>query len=195
MWLFLFTPYTYKVSSQNDDFHLDLTFTASEKSYARPVGIGVASALIIFIILTMTTTVASKMLPMSDEYLLVMIPAAPDGAEPLALKSLMYEADEKTISVNGSITNRTAEPVSNVVAVVEMQDTTGRFPQTVEVSVQPADLGPQATGSFSTMATLQEKAGAFVVKFRFLDGPFIPHRDERVPQITITPQLPPQEIK
>jgi hypothetical protein len=183
------------VSSQNEDFHLDLTFTGTEKSYARPVGLGVAAAAILFIILTMTTSVASKILPITDDYLLVMIPAAPDGAEPLALKSLKYEPDETSISVDGSIMNRAAEPMSNVLAVVEVQDTTGRFPQTVEVPVQPQDLPPQATGTFSTMVTLQGKPGAFVVKFRFADGPFIPHRDERAPEITITPQQPPQEIK
>jgi hypothetical protein len=178
------------VPPQNDDFHLDLTFTGSQRSYARPVGIGVAAALILFIILTMTTSVSSKILPMSDGYLLVMIPPAPDGAEALALKSLKYDADEKTISVAGSIMNRTNEPMSNILAVVEMQDTTGRFPQTAEVPVQPSNLAPQATGNFSAMATLDGKPGAFTVKFRFADGPFIPHRDERAPEITITPQQP-----
>jgi hypothetical protein len=187
--------YTYGVPSQNDDLHLDLTFTGSQGSYTRPVAISVAAVLILFIILTMTTSISSKILPMSDEYLLVMIPSAPDGTEPLALKSLMYDAGETMISVNGSIMNRTAETMPNVLAVVEMQDTTGRFPQTVETPVQPQDLPPQATGTFSTMATLQGKPGAFVVKFRFADGPFIPHRDEREPQITITPQQPPEEIK
>jgi hypothetical protein len=176
------------VSSPNDDFHLDLTFTGSQKSYARPAGIAVAAALIVLILLTMTTSVASKILPMSDEYLLVMIPAALDGAEPLALQSLKYEADEKTISVTGTIMNRTSQPMSNILAVVEMQDTTGRFPQTAEVPVQPSDLSPQAAGTFAAMATLEQKPGAFVVKFRFADGPFIPHRDERAPEITITPQ-------
>jgi hypothetical protein len=176
------------VSSQNDDFHLDLTFTGEQRNYARPVAIGVAALLIVFIFLTMTTSVASKILPMSDQYLLVMIPPAPDGGEALGLKSLKYDADEKTISVEGSIMNRTMEPMSNILAVVEMQDTTGRFPHTAEVRVQPSDLGPGATGTFSTMATLEGKPGAFVVKFRFADGPFIPHRDERTPEITITPQ-------
>src|SRR5437764_13918310 len=128
------------VSSQADDLRLDLTFTGSERSYSRPVAFGVAAGLIILIILTMTTTVASKILPMSDEYLLVMIPPAPDGAEPLALKSLMHEVNEKTISVSGSIMNRTAQPMQNILAVVEMQDTTGRFPQTLEVPVQPEQL-------------------------------------------------------
>src|SRR4029077_860161 len=99
--------YTYKVSPENEGPRLDLTFTSQERSYARPVGIGVAAAMIVFIVLTMTTTLASKILPMSDEYLLVMIPPAPDGAEPLALKSLMHEIDDKTISVSGSVMNRT----------------------------------------------------------------------------------------
>ena len=80
------------------DFHLDLTFTGKQKRNARPVGIGVAAALILFIILTMTTSVASKILPMSDEYLLVMIPPAPDGGEALSLKSLKHEIDGKMIS-------------------------------------------------------------------------------------------------
>jgi len=176
------------VSPEDDDLHLDLTFTGQRRDYSRAIGISVAAVLILFIVLTMTTSVASKILPMSDEYLLVMIPPAPDGAEPLALESLTYEVTEKTISVSGSVMNRTAQPMSNVLVVVEMQDTTGRFPQTLEVPIQPQDLPPQAAGTFMAMATLQENPGAFIVKFRFADGPFIPHRDERAPEITITPQ-------
>lgn len=176
------------MSRDNDEFHLDLTFTGAKRIQTRQIGIGVAAALIFFIIITMTTSVASKILPMSDGYLLVMIPPAPDGGEALGLKSLMHEVNEKTISVSGTIMNRTAQPMSNVMAVVEMQDTTGRFPQTVEVPVQPQDLPPQGTGTFMTMATLEQNPGAYIVKFRFADGPFIPHKDERVPEITITPQ-------
>ena len=182
------------MSPENDGPRLDLTFTGQQRS-ARPLGIGVAAVLIVFIVLTMTTTVASKILPMSDEYLLVMIPAAADGTEPLALTSLMHEIEGKTISVRGSILNRTAQSMSDVLAVVEMQDTTGRFPQTQEVPIQPMELAPQAVGSFAAMATLQENPGAYIVKFRFADGPFIPHRDERVPEVTITPQQIPQQIK
>ena len=85
--------------------------------------------------------------------------------------------------------NRADRPVSNIIAVVEIQDTTGRFPQTKEVPVMPAELPPQATGTFTAMATLQENPGAYLVKFRFEDGPFIPHKDDRGPAITITPQV------
>src|SRR5207247_8858534 len=96
-----------------------------------------------------------------------MIPAAADGAEPLALTSLMHEIDGKTISVRGSILNRTAQSMSDVLAVVEMQDTTGRFPQTQEVTIQPMELAPQEVGYFAAMATLQVNPAAYIVTFRF----------------------------
>ena len=173
---------------EKNDFHIDLTFTGREANYARPVAIGVAIAGIIFILATMTTSVAAKLLPMSDDYLRVMIPAAPDGAEPLGLTSLSHEINEKTITVNGSVMNRTDQTMSALIAVVEMQDTTGRFPQTQEIPIMPVDLPPNGTGTFMAMATLQEKPGGYIIKFRFADGPYIPHKDERGPAITITPQ-------
>jgi hypothetical protein len=179
------------VSPANNDFHLDLRYSGEKKDYARPIGIAVAAAVILLMLLTMTTSVASKILPMTDEYLLVMIPPAPDGGEALAIKSLMHEINEKTIYVSGSIMNRANTPMSNIHAVVEMQDTTGRFPQTLEVPVQPDNLPPQGVGNFMAMATLQENPGAYIVRFRFADGPFIPHRDDRAPEapeVTITPQ-------
>jgi hypothetical protein len=174
---------------EDKEFHVDMTFTGHESNNAFKIGIGVAIAGIIFIIATMTTSVAAKLLPMSDEYLQVMIPTMPDGSEPLGLTTLTHELDEKTISISGSVMNRSDGPVANIVAVLEIQDTTGRFPQTKEVPVMPAELAPQATGTFSVTATLQENPGAYLVKFKFEDGPFIPHKDDRAPAITITPQL------
>jgi hypothetical protein len=184
------------VSLGNDDFHVDLTFSGQDKSHTRAIAMGVAATLILFIILTMTTSVASKILPMSDEYLLVMVPPAPDGGEALSLKSLKHEIDEKMISVSGSVMNRTQQTMSDVVAVVEMQETTGRFPQTQEIPIQPKDLAPQSVGTFMAMATLQENVAGYIVKFRFADGgPFIPHKDEREPTLTITPIPQPIPIK
>jgi hypothetical protein len=174
---------------EKDDFRIDMTFTGRDSDYLRRGGIVVAIVGIIFIIATMTTSLAALLLPMNDEYLQVMIPVLPDGSEPLSLTSLMHELKEKTISVTGSVMNRAGEPVADVIAVVEMQDTTGRFPQTQEIPVTPAELLPQATGTFMAMATLQEKPGGYIVKFRFAGGPFIPHRDDRVPAISITPQV------
>jgi hypothetical protein len=173
---------------ENDDFHLDLTFTGRDNNYAFPVGIAVAALGIVLIIATITTSVAAWFLPMSDDYLQVMIPFAPDGGEPLGLTSLMEEISDKTISVSGSVMNRAERVMSNVIAIIQIQDTTGRFPQTFEIPVMPVDLEPQASADFMAMATLQEKPGGYLVKFRFADGPFIPHKDDRAPVISITPQ-------
>jgi hypothetical protein len=85
--------------------------------------------------------------------------------------------------------------MSNLMVVILMQDTTGRFPETVTVPVMPVDLQPKATGTFMAMGTLQEKPNGYTLKFRFADGPFIPHKDDRGPAITITPQPIPQPGK
>src|SRR6516162_8622547 len=127
------------MSPQNQDFHIDMTFTGRQRNLARPIGIGVAIAGIIFIITTMTTSVAAHILPMTDDYLVMMIPTAPDGAEALGLAMLTHDIQEKTISIMGSVTNRTNEPMSNVIAVIQMQDTTGRFPQNAEIPVMPTE--------------------------------------------------------
>ena len=177
-----------------DDFHIDTTFTGRDAGYFRKVAIGIAIAGILFIVLTMTTNVAASLLPMSDDYLQVMIPVPPDGGEPLSLTLLKHEINDKTITVTGSVMNRDDEPISDVVAVVEMQDTTGRFPQIQEIPVMPVELAPMATGTFTAMATLQEKPGGYLVKFKFDEGPFIPHKDERAPAITITPQVIPPPV-
>jgi len=174
---------------ENNDFHADLTFTNRESNSFFLTALAVAAVGIVFIVLTITTNVAASLLPMSDDYLQVMIPSAPDSGEALSLTSLTHEITDKTIAISGSVMNRTDQPMSSVIAVVEMQDTTGRFPQTQEVPIMPQELPPQGMGTFMAMATLQEKPGGYIVKFKFEDGPFIPHKDERAPAISITPQI------
>ena len=174
------------VPTDNEDFHVDLTFSGQDKRHARPIGIVVACIVIVFIVATMKTDVASRVLPMSDDYLQALIPVAPDGAEPLSLKRLEQEITDKTIVVRWTIANRTDYVISNIAAVFEMQETTSRFPQTVEVQVEPADLPPKGTGNFMATATLQEKPAGYLVKFRFADGPFVPHKDDRATTFGIT---------
>lgn len=173
-------------SPEKNDFHVDLTFSGDQKSYARPIGVAAAAVIIGFIVLTMTTNVASYILPMSDEYLQAMIPLAPDGGEPLALKTLDHEISEKTITVRGSVGNRTDYTVSGIRVVVAVHDTTGRFPQTLEIPAEPADIPPQGTSTFQATATLQEKPAGYTIKFRFADGPFVPHLDDRAATYGIT---------
>ena len=179
---------------ENNDFKVDLTFTG-RKSNTRLIAGVAAAAGFIFVIVTMTTNLAATLLPMTDEYLQAMVPVAPDGGEPLGLTLLTHEVKEKAISVSGSVVNRSDKMLSEIIVVVQMQDTTGRFPQTQEVPVTPAELPPQAIGAFMAMATLEENPGGYIVKFRFADGPFIPHKDERGPAISITPQIVPQITK
>jgi hypothetical protein len=176
------------VSKSDRDFRIDMSFTGRQRNLGRPIGVAAAAVGIIFIFATMTTNLAANLLPMSDDYLIVMIPSAPDGGEALGLTMISHEIVDKTITVTGSVRNRTNEPMSNVIAEVQMVDTTGRFPQTAEVPIMPVELPPMGTATFMTMATLQEKPGLYSVKFRFADGPPILHKDERGPGISITPQ-------
>ena len=174
------------VPPENDDFHVDLRFSGQDKHTAYLVGGIAAVAGVAFIVLTMTTGVAAWLLPMDDQYLQVLVPIAADGAEPLSLQALGHEITDKTIAVHGTVANRTDYDMANVVAVVEMQDTTGRFAQTIEVPVEPAVLPPQATGNFMATATLQEKPAGYVIKFRLGDGPFLPHKDDRAATFGVT---------
>ena len=164
---------------ENDDFRFNLSASVPGKSYARSVGAGVAALSIVFIILTMTTDLASHILPMKDDYLQVMIPPAPDGAEPLSLRILEHEIVDKTITVRGSVMNLTDYTISGLRAVVEALDTTGRFGQTLELPLDPAALPAHGAANFQTTVTLQEKPVGYNLKFRFVDGPFVPHKDER----------------
>src|SRR5262245_62000560 len=158
---------------------MNLNLTCRITNYLFPVSAAVAAVGIVLIILTMTTNLAAHLLPMSDDYLQIMIPTAPDGGEPLSLTALTPDINDKTISVSGTVMNRTDRPLSDVIAVVQLLDTTGRFPQTQEVPLMPPELQPQQTGTFMAMATLQEKPGGILLKFRLADGPFISHKDER----------------
>ena len=171
---------------ENDDFHVDLTFSGEDRHHRRLIASIVASVSILFIVATMTTNLAIHILPMDDRYMQILVPLAPDGSEPLSLKTLDHQISGNTISVRGTIVNRTEYPVSDIVAVVEMQDTTGRFPQTVEIPIQPRELPPQLPGEFMTTATLQEKPAGYLVKFRLADGPFVPHKDERAATLGVT---------
>src|SRR5262245_27648609 len=118
-------------TSEDPEFHVDLTLSGQDRGNTLLIASIVAVAAIAFIILTMTTGLSARLLPMSDEYLQVLVPVAADGAEPLGLKSLDHQISGNTITVRGTVQNRTDYTVSGILAVVEMQDTTGRFAQTV----------------------------------------------------------------
>src|SRR5262245_6115440 len=82
------------------DFKLDTRFSDRPRTYVRPLATAVAIAGIVLIILTMTTGISARLLPMEDKYLIALIPQAPDGAEPLSLKTLQHQANETTAMVS-----------------------------------------------------------------------------------------------
>ena len=174
-------------SPDPNEFHIDISFSA-EDTYKRFLLSAItAGAALLFIILTMTTSLASHLLPMNDEYLQVLIPLAADGKEPVGLTSLEHDIKDTMASVHGTVRNRTDYALSGLVAVIDFQDTTSRFGQTVEIPVDPAELGPKQDGAFMTSVTLQQKVSGYLIKFRLKDGPLLPHKDDR-PTLGITVQ-------
>ena len=137
---------------------------------------------IVGIVLFSLTDLSSVVLPMDDRYLDVLIPATADGSEPFTLNELNHELEEKTLSVAGWMTNRSEVEVENVIAVITARETTGRFPATLEIPVDPGLIPPDGTGMFSMTVTLREKPNNYSIRFKLENGPFVPHRDERALQ-------------
>jgi hypothetical protein len=175
---------------EQDQFRIDLTESDPQR-HTKAYAAAMAVATILFILLTMTTDISSRILPMKDEYLQVMIPLAPDGSEAISLKSLDHEIIENSIRVRGSVMNRTAYPLSGLTAVVDLIETTGRFGQTVDLPLDPPEIPVGGTSNFETTVTLQGKPAGYSVKFHIADGPFVPHKDERTYDFNIqTPAAP-----
>jgi len=164
---------------EKDDFRLDLTFTGKDENKTlQLVTIASVSIVILAIIITMTTNVSARILPMSDEYLQVLVPRAPDGKEPLALKTLDQSIIDNTLTVSGTILNRTDFPVHSLLAVLTAMDVKYNK-QTASITTTPAEIPSQSTGSFQISVTLSDQPGQYSLEFRIPDGPAVPHRDDR----------------
>lgn len=177
---------TVKMSEAEDaGFTLDTTGQSSRFDYWR-MGSGVIAGLALVGILTFSfTDLSSVLLPMDDRFFDVLIPITPDGTEPFALNELNHELYDKTLSVQGWMTNRSEVEVENVIAVITARDTTGRFPATLTVPVDPTLILPEGTGTFSMTVTLREKPNNYSIRFKLENGPFIPHKDQRRLQLGI----------
>ncbi len=165
--------------SEEPEFLIKVPGSKSKFDYLR-IGAGVIAGLsIVGIIVFSTTDLSSVVLPMEDRYLDVMIPTTTEGVEPFVLNELVHELSENTLSVSGVMTNRSAEAVENIVAVITARETTGRFPATLEIPVDPSPIPPDGSGSFSMSVTLREKPDNYSIRFKIMEGPFVPHKDER----------------
>jgi len=181
---------------EKDDFRLDMTFTGKDRTLLmKRIAAVVAAVGIVIILASMTTSLAARLLPMSDLYLQVLVPQAPDGKEPLSLKTLDNTTDGDTLSVTGTILNRTDFPISGLLAVLTAQDVRYNR-QTTSVPTTPGDIPSGGTANFQIGITLPDQPGQYSVEFRIPDGPLVPHRDDRAssygvsqqPNITITPK-------
>ncbi len=160
-------------------FSLDLPGSKPRFDYLRIISGTFIGLVIVGIVLFSVTDLSSLILPMEDRYLDVLVPPTEDGTEPFILDELEQRLNGNTLSVDGRVTNVSSDGVENVVAVIRAEDTTGRFPATLEIPVVPSILAPGDTGSFSMTVTLREKPNGYSVRFKLENGPFVPHRDER----------------
>jgi hypothetical protein len=173
-------PQAEDAGSGDPDFDLGVREHKSKYDYPR-IGAGVIIGLtIVGILLFSFTDLALVLIPMDDRYLNVLQPPAEDGSGyPFVLNELSNELEENTLSVTGVMTNNSTELVENVIAVIDVEETTGRFPATLEIPVDPAQIEPGESGTFSMSVTLRQKPNSYKVQFKLLNGPFVPHRDER----------------
>ena len=160
-------------------FSLDLPGSKPRFDYLRIVSGTFIGLVIVGIVLFSVTDLSSLILPMEDRYLDVLVPPTEDGTEPFILDELEQRLNGNTLSVDGRVTNVSSDEVEHVVAVIRAEDTTSRFPATLEIPVVPSILAPGDTGSFSMTVTLREKPNGYSVRFKLENGPFVPHRDER----------------
>jgi len=160
-------------------FALKLGSSGRDRDYLR-IGAGVVAAVLIFgIALFSFTDLSAALLPMEDRYLEILLPRTEEGVHPVALNELTNLVEDNRISITGRMTNASLEPVENVVAVITARETTGRFPETIEVPVEPPLIEPGESGTFSVAVTLRQRPDTYTVRFRLQDGPFVPHSDER----------------
>ena len=172
------------VSQEGPAFSIaGLGSSAPERDYWRIGGGIFAGLLLVAIIVFSVTDLSEGFLPMDDRYLEILIPETEEGVRPLALDEIGNMLEDNRISVSGRVTNESLESVENVVAVITASETTGRFPETIEVPVQPSVLEPGETGDFSVAVPLRQKPDSSTVRFKLENGPFVPHSDARGPSI------------
>src|SRR5881409_252022 len=119
------------------EFKLDTRFSDRPSTFVRPAAIIFAVIGITVIILSMTTGLASRLLPMEDKYLVALIPQAPDGAQPLSLRTLEHQATDTEVTVSGTVFNRTEFTVAGLQAVIDIHDKFGFTTQSVAVPLEP----------------------------------------------------------
>src|SRR5262245_11318399 len=165
----------------DDDIKFETRFSRSRGLF--PYVAGILGAAVVVLLFMYVTGIGRDRLPYSELFA-VHAPTAADGSEALSLQTLNTMSDDKMVSIDGTVMNRTDAPISGLLAVIAVTDKFTLPVQSVNVPVDPVDLGPKATGMFHTTVPLGENGlGGYTINFRLPDdGPFVPHKDERPPE-------------
>lgn len=163
-----------------DEIKFETRFSKSRGLF--PYVVAVLGLAVLIVIGMIITGIGRDRLPFA-EYFAARAPTAADGSEALSLQTLSQQENEKTVSIEGTVMNRTDEVISGLVVVIGVTDRFTLPVQTVNVPVNPTDLAAKALGTFQATIPLGEHGvGGYNVQFRLgNDGPFVPHRDERPP--------------
>ena len=170
------------------DLKLDTSFCSARGAFPY-IAAAVAVLVIAGIVAVMTTDIAARLLPMDPQYVGVLVPTTPDGSPPLSLQTLTQKLDSKTLTVAGSVINRTEATINGLLAVILIKDKYTLPADTIEVPVEPAELPAKAKGTFHTTIMVGEKGvGGYDIQFKLPDdGPLVPHKDDH--PLELTPEI------
>jgi len=162
----------------SDDLQFETRFSKSRGLFPYVLGaIGLVVVVVLFMIIT---GIGRDRLPFAELFA-VHAPTAADGSQAISLQDLKQAQTETSLSIEGTVANRTDRVISGLIAVITVNDRFTLPSQTVNVPLNPPDLQPKGTATFQTMITLDEKGlGGYNLQFRLPnEGPFVPHLDER----------------
>jgi len=165
----------------DDEIKFETRFSRSRGLF--PYVAGILGLAVLAVIVMLATGVGLEYLPFG-QFFAVRAPMAADGSPALSLTTLHHKDDDKSLSIDGVVMNRTDSTISGLIAVITVTDRFTLPAETVNIPVDPAELAANGTGTFQTTVTLGENGlGGYTVQFRLPnDGPFVPHKDDRPPE-------------
>ncbi len=131
------------------------------------------------IMVSVFTDLPRKWLPYTEDLAQTLVPEAADGQEPIELVELAHSIDGTQIVIQGKIRNRTAKPLEDIVAIINMGYTHLVNPLSSSVKVEPAKVEPSAEGYFKLAHALQGKLSGYSLTFKLENGAILRHRDSR----------------
>ncbi len=131
------------------------------------------------IMVSVFTDLPRKWLPYTEDLAQIIVPEATDGQEPIELIELAHSIEGTQIVIQGKIRNRTARPLEDIVAIINMGYTHLVNPVSTSVKVEPAKIESGAEGFFKLAYPLQGKLSGYSLTFKLENGAILRHGDSR----------------